>query len=97
MGRDYPGGRMAPAAAFAGAPRLHGGLAPGEFPAILERGEAVFTKNQVKALAGSGRTGMRVVNNINIAAPDGSVSSQTLNQVQAALAASMARAARRNN
>lgn len=31
---------------FAGAPRLHSGLAPDEFPAILQRGEAVVPKSQ---------------------------------------------------
>ncbi|RVG08625.1 D-alanyl-D-alanine carboxypeptidase family protein [Sinorhizobium meliloti] len=32
-------------AAFAGAPRLHNGLLPGEFPAILQKGEIVIPKN----------------------------------------------------
>ena len=40
-----------PAAAFAGAPRLHrGGLASDEVPAILRRGEGVFTPEQMRAL-----------------------------------------------
>ena len=42
-----------PARAFAGAPRLHGGglpLAPDEVPAILRRGEGVFTPEQMRAL-----------------------------------------------
>lgn len=33
---------------FAGAPRYHKGLAPDEFPAILQRGEAVIPRNQVR-------------------------------------------------
>jgi hypothetical protein len=37
---------------FVGAPRLHGGLAPDEFPAILQKGETVIPKNK-KAVAGS--------------------------------------------
>lgn len=34
-----------------GAPRLHGGLMPGEFPAVLQRGEGVFTPAQMRAMA----------------------------------------------
>ena len=38
-------------AMFAGAPRLHaGGIAGGEVPAILRRGEGVFTPEQMRAL-----------------------------------------------
>ena len=44
-----------PAATFVAAPRLHHGLAPDEYPAILQRGEAVLSKNQV-------REGMRPIN-----------------------------------
>jgi hypothetical protein len=36
--------RMMPAAMFARAPRLHAGLAPDEFPAVLQRGETVIPK-----------------------------------------------------
>jgi len=36
--------RMLPAWAFETAPRLHAGLMPDEFPAILQRGEPVFPK-----------------------------------------------------
>ncbi|RQP04084.1 MAG: hypothetical protein D1H97_19840 [Paracoccus sp. BP8] len=35
---------------FANAPRLHGGLHPDEFRAILKRGEGVFTEDQMEAL-----------------------------------------------
>ncbi|MFZ2447492.1 MAG: hypothetical protein WAW37_14145 [Syntrophobacteraceae bacterium] len=38
--------RMLSPLAFAGAPRLHSGLAPDEFPAILQRGEAVIPKGK---------------------------------------------------
>lgn len=98
VGRDDPVRRQVPAAAFIGAPRLHAGLIPGEYPAILKRGEAVFTPNQLKALTGgTKRRELRVINNFNIQAPAGSVSPQTINQVQAALSASLSRANRRNN
>jgi glycerol-3-phosphate responsive antiterminator len=36
--------RLVPAGAFAGAPRLHNGLRPDEFPAILQRGETVLPR-----------------------------------------------------
>ena len=45
--------RLLPAAVFAGAPRFHGGLAPDEIPAILQRGEAVLTRRQ-QAAVGAG-------------------------------------------
>lgn len=43
--------RAMPALAFAGAPRLHNGLMPGEFPAILQRGETVVPRD--KSVAGN--------------------------------------------
>lgn len=41
--------RFVPALTFAGAPRLHNGLLPDEFPAILQRGETVIPKGQSSA------------------------------------------------
>ena len=41
-------------AIFAGAPRLHNGLNPGEFPAILQQGEKVISRSAVRRGAGSG-------------------------------------------
>jgi hypothetical protein len=46
------------------APRLHTGLMPDEFPAILQKGEAVFTKGQMAALGGGGGNGGRPVFNL---------------------------------
>lgn len=41
--------RSVPAALFANAPRFHSGLAPDEFPAILQSGERVSSRAQVAA------------------------------------------------
>jgi hypothetical protein len=50
--------RLVPAGAFAGAPRLHNGLRPDEFPAILQRGETVLPRD-----AGTGgATSVKIVN-----------------------------------
>ncbi|MDX0230241.1 hypothetical protein GOC14_06730 [Sinorhizobium meliloti] len=46
--------RAANPAIFANAPRLHSGLFPGEFPAILQRGEMVIPKNMVGKSAAGG-------------------------------------------
>ncbi len=40
--------RSVPASTFAGAPRLHDGLFADEFPAILQKGERVIPRNQVR-------------------------------------------------
>ena len=50
---------------FTGAPRLHGGgIAGGEVPAILRRGEGVFTPEQLQALGG--RLAAPVVVELNV-------------------------------
>lgn len=52
--------RSVPASMFAGAPRYHSGgtagLSPGEMPAILKKGEGVFTPQQMAALGGGNRS-----------------------------------------
>ena len=60
VGRDSLPTNTLPAALFEGAPRLHRGLAPDEIPAILQRGEGVFTPGQMAAL---GRVTVNVINN----------------------------------
>jgi len=42
--------RLVPASTFAHAPRLHGGIGPGERPAVIRRDEGVFTAGQMRAL-----------------------------------------------
>ncbi|MCC5968232.1 MAG: phage tail tape measure protein, partial [Natronohydrobacter sp.] len=51
-------GRMVPALAFAGAPRMHSGgwvgLKPDEVPAILQRGERVLSRREAAGYRGRG-------------------------------------------
>ena len=54
---------------FDNAPRLHNGLMPDEFPAILQRGERVISKNQTGG-GGAGGDAEIVTNNITINAVD---------------------------
>jgi hypothetical protein len=58
--------RIVPNLAFAGAPRFHGGFAPDEYPAVLQRGEGVFTPGQMKALGLMAKSDGNVVPNITI-------------------------------
>jgi hypothetical protein len=44
--------RAVPAAAFLAAPRFHNGFMPDEMPAILRKGEGVFTPEQMRAMGG---------------------------------------------
>lgn len=56
IGSEGISSRVAPASAWNSAPRYHTGFAPDEYPAILQRGEGVFTPGQMKAL-GAGMKG----------------------------------------
>jgi hypothetical protein len=68
VGYDAFPRRSVAAGLFAGAPRLHGGLRSGEFPAILERGEQVVprggssrtTDQLLRQLIGAVREGQRI-------------------------------------
>lgn len=68
VGRTATRHQMVPAAAFAGAPRLHGGTMPGlradEYPAILQRDEEVLSRRQAAALrrGGANDNGPREIN-----------------------------------
>lgn len=63
---------------YAGFPKFHtGGLTSKETPAILEKGEGVFTEEQMRAMApvnnnnDNSTRGITVVNNINVTSPPG--------------------------
>ncbi|UXU75551.1 MULTISPECIES: phage tail tape measure C-terminal domain-containing protein [unclassified Paracoccus (in: a-proteobacteria)] len=79
-------GRMVPALAFAGAPRMHSGgwagLRPDEVPAILQRGERVLSRREA---AGYGRAGAPIVN-VTINARDADSFRQSRTQVAADIA-----------
>lgn len=70
IGGDALGGRTVSSAHFAGATRYHtGGIAADEYPAILQRGEGVFTKGQMAAmglLASKGGGAQSVVINVTV-------------------------------
>jgi hypothetical protein len=79
-------GRMVPALAFAGAPRLHNGgwagLRPDEVPAILQRGERVLSRREA---AGYGQAGPSTVN-VTINARDAESFRQSRTQVASDIA-----------
>ena len=56
---------------FANAPRLHNGLLPGEFPAILQKGEIVIPKGAARAAATGGDNSRVDIGNIEINVPGG--------------------------
>ena len=70
VGEDALPTRRAPAEALLAAPRYHrGGIAGGEVPAILQRGEGVFTPAQMRAL-GSSQKQPITINNYTRASVD---------------------------
>ncbi|ODM43026.1 phage tail tape measure C-terminal domain-containing protein [Cereibacter johrii] len=79
-------GRMVPALAFAGAPRMHSGgwagLLPDEVPAILQRGERVLSKREAET---TGSTAAPTVN-VTIMARDAESFRQSRTQVAADIA-----------
>lgn len=52
--------RSVPLMAFAGAPRFHSGIGPGEVPAILRSDESVLTPGQMRAIGGAMSRGSNV-------------------------------------
>jgi hypothetical protein len=80
-------GRMVPALAFAGAPRMHAGgwagLRPDEVPAILQRGERVLSRREA---SGYGSGGVAPAVNVTIMARDAESFRQSRTQVAADIA-----------
>lgn len=63
IGTDALSSRSVPSWVFAGARRMHGGgIASDEVPAILRRGEGVFTPQQMQALGGGRDIKVEIVN-----------------------------------
>ncbi|SLN77041.1 phage tail tape measure C-terminal domain-containing protein [Roseisalinus antarcticus] len=81
-------GRMVPAMAFAGAPRMHSGgwagLKPDEVPAILQRGERVLSRREAAGY-GQGQSSTPAVN-VTIVARDADSFRQSRTQVAADIA-----------
>jgi lambda family phage tail tape measure protein len=88
VGESSVAGRSVPAYAFVGAPRLHNGLMPDEFPAILQKGETVIPKNQ-KAMGGMNVT-------FNISTPNPQAFADSRGQMLSKFAGEMQRMRTRN-
>ena len=86
-------GRMIPALAFAGAPRMHSGgwagLRPDEVPAILQKGERVLSRRELAGQSG-GQTGNGA--GPNVAITINARDAQSFRQSRAQVAADIARA-----
>ncbi|MBB1499484.1 phage tail tape measure C-terminal domain-containing protein [Paracoccus sp. MC1862] len=86
VGEPSPG-RMVPALAFAGTPRMHNGgwagLRPDEVPAILQRGERVLSRREA---AGYGKSAAVPTVNVTINARDAESFRQSRTQVAADVA-----------
>jgi len=61
VGKEASFAKAVPSSTFASAPRYHNGLQPSEFPAILKKGEGVFTEGQMEAMS-AGNAPTLVVN-----------------------------------
>jgi len=88
VGESSVSRRAVPAHAFIGAPRLHNGLMPDEFPAILQKGETVLPKN-------SRMGGDTIV--FNISTPDAKSFMDSRSQILAKFAGEMQRSRTRNS
>ncbi len=76
--------RQIPAWMIAAAPRLHGGLAPDEYPAVLQRGERVLSRRE------AARPAANIT--VNVQAPGGRIERESQVQLQAGLLAVLSRA-----
>lgn len=79
--------RSIPASYFSSAPRLHGGLAADEYPAILQKGEQVIPKG--------GRKSSPVVH-MHFYSANGKYDRESVSQAQSSLYAALNRSNRRN-
>jgi hypothetical protein len=77
--------RIANPAIFENARRLHNGLRSNEFPAILQRGEGVFTEGQMRALGQRLNEGRGVTVNVpvNVAGDDKLLASKLRSNIEA--------------
>ena len=76
-------------------PRLHNGLKPDEFPAILQKGEEVRSKDQVQDEEKQQQP--RIQQNISVkTGPDGKVAQESMQQMQRKAARSLNNAMRRS-
>jgi len=80
VGESRTSQREVSAFTFIDAPRLHKGLMPNEFPAILERGEAVFTPAQLRLLGGKCE-GAKIKVNIYNNAPQVNAEAKTIKNI----------------
>jgi lambda family phage tail tape measure protein len=98
VGEGAPPRQPVDAAVFLNAPRYHGGgypgLRPDEVPAILQRGEAVLSREQVAKRRAEGRAPVTVV--MNITTPDASSFRQSQGQIAAEAARALESAQRRH-
>jgi hypothetical protein len=83
LGTDSFTSHNTPSAVFNNAPRYHTGLMPDEFPAILQKGEGVFTKGQMASMGGSNNGSVQMNDNRTIHIGAGA-SQQTVDQLRTA-------------
>lgn len=95
---NAPQSRSLPALAFANAPRYHGGgiagLAPGEVPAVLKRGEEILTEDNPRHRNNAG--GVVINAPITINANDAQDVIRSRGKIQREISQAMQRGARRN-
>jgi len=88
--------RQMPSHLFALAPRLHSGLMPDEFPAILQRGETVLPKHIKLDQMKNEKTDSNINIAFNISTPNAQSFTESQGQIMAMLAGEMDRYRRRN-
>ena len=79
VGSDSFQQRMVPTSVYANAPRFHTGFAADEYAAVLQKGESVFTAEQVRRLQPAG-----AAPTVNVAMPDINIINNNAGQNQVA-------------